>query len=76
MKRQVRRFRIGMHVGKRLAVTMVVFGLLSAIPYVAVTHGQTPAIGVTSLTRNPLQIALLHWYDANLTTSFPVGSST
>ena|SRR5260370_11570468 len=31
-------------------------------------------IGVTNSTKNPLQIAILHWYDANLTTTFPVGS--
>ena len=36
------------------------------------------ASGVATLGRNPLQIAILHWYDANLTTSFatgPVGCS-
>ena len=30
--------------------------------------------GVTSSNNNPLQIAILHWYNANLTTSFSVGS--
>jgi len=30
---------------------------------------------VTSSTQSPLQIAILHWYDANLTTSFSVGSA-
>jgi len=30
--------------------------------------------GVTNSTKNPLQIAILHWHDANLTTTFPVGS--
>jgi DNA-binding beta-propeller fold protein YncE len=30
-------------------------------------------IGVTNSTNNPLQIAILHWYDANLTTTFLVG---
>jgi len=29
--------------------------------------------GVTSSNNNPLQIAILHWYNANLTTSFSVG---
>ena len=28
---------------------------------------------MTSSTQNPLQIALLHWYNANLTTPFSVG---
>jgi hypothetical protein len=32
-------------------------------------------IGVTSSTKNPLQVALLRWYDANLTTAFTVGTS-
>jgi hypothetical protein len=32
----------------------------------------TSSIGVTASNRNPLQIALLHWYDANLTTAFKV----
>jgi hypothetical protein len=30
----------------------------------------SPLIGVTSSSQNPLQIAILHWYDANLTTQF------
>ena len=62
---------------------VAVSGLLATTPHLAVSHAQsagavtaqTPAIGVTSLTGNPLQIALLHWYDANLTTTFPVGSA-
>ena len=33
-----------------------------------------PLTGVTSSTQNPLQIAILHWYNANLTTSFAVGT--
>ena len=35
---------------------------------------QATASGVTSSTLNPLQIALKHWYSANLTTSFGVGN--
>ena len=31
--------------------------------------------GVTDSTKNPAQIAILRWYPANLTTSFPVGRS-
>src|SRR5215469_14727881 len=31
--------------------------------------------GVTSSNNNPLQIAILHWYNANLTTSFSVGTT-
>ena len=33
-----------------------------------------PLIGVTSSSQNPLQIAILHWYDANLTTQFTTAS--
>jgi hypothetical protein len=33
----------------------------------------SPNNGVTNSTKNPLQIAILHWYDANLTTSFDIG---
>jgi hypothetical protein len=32
--------------------------------------------GVANSTKNPQQIAILHWYPANLTTSFPVGSAS
>jgi DNA-binding beta-propeller fold protein YncE len=32
-------------------------------------------LGVTNSTKNPKQIALLHWYDANLTTAFSVARS-
>src|SRR5215472_10264045 len=31
--------------------------------------------GVTSSTKNPQQVATLHWYPANTTTSFPVGTA-
>lgn len=34
-----------------------------------------PPIGVTNSNLNPLQIALLHWYDANQATSIAVGKS-
>src|SRR5262249_7370034 len=35
--------------------------------------GSAPAQqGVTNSTKKPAQIATLHWYQANLTTSFPV----
>jgi DNA-binding beta-propeller fold protein YncE len=36
---------------------------------------QAPLVAVTSSTQNPLQIALLHWYDTGLTATFGVGSS-
>lgn len=35
-----------------------------------------PPIGVTTSNLNPLQIAVLHWFDANLTTGFPTGKKS
>src|SRR5438132_13317344 len=55
----------------RLAVLSVLaVSLLPASTPVQVT----PSIGVTNSTKNPLQIAILHWYDANQTTTFTVGT--
>ena len=74
----------GLSAGKRLAVPVALCGLVGIVPYLAVTQEQrdmkpesqqSPLIGVTSSTQNPLQIALLHWYNADLTTAFAVGSS-
>ena len=31
--------------------------------------------GVTNSTKNPQQVATMHWYPANLITSFPVGTA-
>jgi len=31
-------------------------------------------VGVVNSTENPLQVAILHWYKANRSTQFPVGS--
>ena len=70
--------------GQPLAVAVILCGLVGIVPYLAVTQGQneveetlpqSPLIGVTSSTQNPLQIALLHWYNANLTTTFGAGST-
>src|SRR5678816_1872200 len=49
--------------------------LLMALSTSLIVLGQvTPEIGVTQSTRNAQQIAALHWYDANLTTTFRVGN--
>jgi len=61
---------IGSSLGRLLVITVVVAGLL-ILPWPA----RVEAIGVTSSTKNVLQIAILHWYDANLTTTFSVGNS-
>src|SRR6516225_10011396 len=65
-----------------ILATIVFLGLAAIVPYRAYTQDEseigeatqtTPLIGVTSSTKNPLQVALLHWYDANQTASFAVG---
>ena len=84
MKGQISTVVRRLSVSKRVAVAAaVLFGLLGIVPYLAVTQEQSeigeapqrsPLIGVTSSTQNPLQIALLHWYNADLTTTFRVGT--
>ena len=56
---------------RSIVLTVLALSLLSASTLAQVS----PSTGVTSSTKNPLQIAILHWYDANLTTSFGVGNS-
>ena len=56
-------------IGKHAAMVAILCGLVAAGPHVVY-----PA-GVTSSTMNPLQIALLHWYNANLTTIFGAGNN-
>ena len=72
-------------VSKRVAAAAILCGLVGMIPYLARTQAQneieegqqeTPLTGVTTSTQNPLQIAILRWYDANLTTRFIVGLIT
>ena len=67
-----------------IRVVVVLCGLLGITPFVAVAQAQDtikealqqgPLMGVTTPTQNPLQIALLHWYDANQTTAFAVGAN-
>jgi len=52
---------------KSLMVVIFLSGLLGVVPQLA--HSQ-----VVSSTQNPEQIAILHWYAANLTTKFAVGT--
>src|ERR1700674_1644244 len=62
-------------------------GLVGVFPYIGHTQDQIhvatlPALalqrmtlaGAVNSTKNPLQIASLHWYDANLTRAFAAGS--
>ena len=82
MKGQISAVLRGLSVSKRVAVVAILCGLLGMVPYLARTQEQNegeettqqaPLTGVTTSTQNPLQIALLRWYDANLTTHFRVG---
>jgi len=60
-------------------VSIFPFLLPSVVPVVAHSQEQSenltpiPDAGVVSSKLNPEQIALLHWYHANQTTSFPAG---
>ena len=85
MGRQVLRFLVRPNLLKPVGGIVLVLSLLGTIPYFAHTQEdrgemaraqtgtqQTPMSGVTSSTMNPLQIAMLHWYDANRTTRFKV----
>src|SRR5215469_12358111 len=73
---------------KLTLVALVLFGLIGVVPYFAQTQDRAdavrtqlmgmsndPLIGITSSTKNPLQIAILHWYSANQTASFGTGNS-
>lgn len=48
--------------------------LVIAIPLHSTLAQVAPTLGVTRSNLNPFQIATLHWYDANLSASFSVGS--
>lgn len=54
---------------RKMILAVVSAALLVVVPHLA--HAEA---GVVNSTQNPLQIAILHWYGANLTTSFPVAS--
>src|SRR5215470_8455781 len=82
MKGQISRVVRRLSVSKRVAAAAILCGLLSIVPFLARTQEQNeveeapqqaPLTGVTTSTQNPLQLAILRWYDANLTTHFSVG---
>jgi hypothetical protein len=65
-----------------LLVTMVSMGVLGLVGYLAMAQDQTgaganlPPLTTTTIPpSNPLQVAILRWYPANLTTSFGAGSN-
>jgi len=80
---KTRSFEIVCDLDKRTSCVMALCLslLLGAAPIVARSQEQSDIApgstlgGVVSSNLNPLQVALLHWYGANQTTSFTVGSS-
>jgi len=86
LKNQIRAI-LGLHPAKSLVTATVLFGLLGATfqwlagPQQRVSAQTTdvastprPLSGVTSSSQNVQQIAILHWYTANLTTQFTTGT--
>src|SRR6266566_6445486 len=84
MKGQTSLVLDGLKVRKWLSMAVLLCSLLGIVPYLAITQDHTqigphtgaqasPLLGVTGSAQNPLQIALLHWYNANLITTFKVG---
>src|SRR5262252_8800935 len=74
----------GLRPDKSLVMAACLMILLVVVPVKAhsqeqgdTTTGATQGVdlGVVSSNLNPLQIALLHWYGANQTTNFTVGSA-
>src|SRR5207253_11447517 len=57
------------HAGKFLLVGMFFAGVLVLVENAAQAQG-----GVVNSTKNPQQIAILHWYKANRTAQFHVGT--
>ncbi len=87
LKRQIRATLGALQAVKSAVVAILYSGLLATSFYLASPHEQSeaqtaesvpasrPPIGVTTSTQNPLQVAILHWYDANLTTQFTTGTA-
>src|SRR5260370_1883921 len=87
LKKQIRAIPGLLQAVKSAAAAILFSGLLATSFYLASPHEQSeaqtaesapasrPPIGVTTSTQNPLQIAILHWYDPNLTTQFTPGTA-
>src|ERR1700674_557455 len=80
-----RRYKVKkLHPVEFIIAATVLFGLVTVVR-VPRLQGQNkiagmaklwaPSSGVTSSTQNPLQIGILHWYNANQTASFAAGSA-
>lgn len=87
MKKQTLTICRQLHPAKSVVLAILISGLLGVDPYWANAQDQievvdarqpaqqsAPLTGVIESNKNPLQIALLRWYAANLTTTFDVGS--
>src|SRR5579863_54331 len=86
MKKQGSTILHSLHSFRSMAVALVFYWLLVTSSYLAYSQDQgeaertepvraaQPQIGVTNSSQNPLQIAILHWYNANLTTQFTTGT--
>jgi DNA-binding beta-propeller fold protein YncE len=66
---------------KLVTAALFLTGVLAIVPYAAHSQDQSgfppttgAFAGVVVSSQNPLQIALLHWYQANLVTQFPAGT--
>ena len=55
---------------EKFMAAVIILSVLSFVPLRVQAQG-----GVEISTKNPQQIALLHWYNANQTTTFAVGIS-
>src|SRR5215472_7918361 len=72
---QLRRCRSAGHLQRRLHVMSKAtrLTLLAPLAFAWLSGSALAQGGVTNSTKNPNQVAILHWYPANLTTSFRVG---
>src|SRR5579859_3038064 len=82
MKRQSSRLSGKLNLARLAALGIIIlFGLATVLPRLRgqnevtdVAPPRTPLSGVASVKLNPLQIAILHWYNANQAASFAVGN--
>ena len=84
MKKQTLAILRWSHTGKLVIVAIFLSGLLGIIPLLARAQDQSEVAtatkaagpsGVVSSPLNPLQVAMMRWYGANLTTQFTAGTN-
>lgn len=73
-----------LNIGKSVIVAIFLSGLLGIVPPLARTQEQSEVTtttqapgpsGIVSSPLNPLQVAMMHWYGANLTTQLTAGTN-